>query len=289
MSNDWIEVRIDVLSDPAEVVGLVDDQAFRGGWYDGARLHLYWPANQWNPEVIERLRARFTSLTGVQTPSIEVLPLENQDWNAAWARTVQPVRVGRRIVIRPSWAQPTAENGVIDLIIDPKQAFGTGHHATTRLLAERLESVIQGGEHVLDVGTGSGILAMIALRLGAASAVGIDSDPTAIACAREAAAVNVFGDELDLRVASLEEGCGAELQSADLVLANLDAQTLLRAGRELMRRLKPDGRLLISGILEEDHEEIARVFTQAGGMLHAVHGRERWLAVEILTAGACEG
>ncbi len=288
MSQDWVEVRIDTLSDPAEVVGLIDDPACRGGWYDGAMLHLYWPAGQWNPEVVERLRARFATLTGVQNPSIDVLSLKDRDWNAAWARTVQPVRAGRRIVIRPSWAEPVREDGLIDLVIDPKQAFGTGHHATTQLLAERLESVIRGGEHVLDVGTGSGILAMIGLRLGAATALGIDVDPIAIACARDTATVNGFGPELELRVAALEEVCGAESQGADLVVANLDGQTFLRAGCELIRRLEPGGRLLVSGILEEDRDAITRVFVQAGGVLHAVHGREGWLALEILTAGACE-
>lgn len=289
MSRGWIEVRIDTPTDPAEVAGLVDDAAFQGGWYDGARLRLYWPAGRWSPAILDRLRARFVTLTGVQDPSIEVVSLEDRDWNAAWALGVQPVRAGRRIAIRPSWALPPREDGVIDLVIDPKQAFGTGHHATTHLMAERLESAIRGGERVLDVGTGSGILAMIALRLGAASALGIDSDPVAIACAREGATVNGFGSELELRVASLGEARGPDRGGADLILANLDAQTFLSAGRDLLGWLKPGGRLLISGVLEDDREEIARVFGQAGGVLQAVHVRDGWLALEILTAEGREG
>lgn len=289
MSGDWIEVRINALSDPAEVVGMINDPAFQGGWHDGGVLRLYWPTAQWNPEVLDQLRTRFVTLTGVQAPSIEVVSLEDRDWNAAWAQTVQPVRAGRRIVIRPSWAAPLREDGVIDLVIDPKQAFGTGHHATTQLLAERLESMVRGGERVVDVGTGSGILAMIALRLGAASALGIDSDPTAIACAREAATMNGFGSELELRTATLGEAGGLGHRGADLILANLDGQTFVRAGRDLIGWLKPGGRLLVSGILEDSREEMTKAFAQAGGRVHALHVRDGWLALEILTDKACEG
>ncbi len=288
MSSDWIEVRIDAPTDPAEIVGLVDDPAFRGGWYDGEILRLYWPAGQWTPEALDRLRARFAAVTGVQDPSLEVVPLQDRDWNAAWAQTVQPVRAGRRILIRPSWAPPPLEDGIIDLVIDPKQAFGTGHHATTHLLAERLESAVRGGERVLDVGTGSGILAMIALRLGAANALGIDSDAVAIACAREAATVNGFGSELEFRVEALGEAQGPDRRGADLALANLDAQTFLRAARDLLGWLKPGGRLLVSGVLEEDRKEIERAFAQAGAVPHAVHVRDGWLAMEVLAGEACE-
>ena len=128
--------------------------------------------------------------------SVNSVPWE--DWNARWAAAVKPIHIGQQIVIRPSWEKVALPPNRIELIIDPKHAFGTGHHATTQFLIEWLEDLIQGGETVLDVGTGSGILAITALRLGAVSVLGIDNDPVAIECARTYASLNGFQDELAL-------------------------------------------------------------------------------------------
>ena len=97
---------------------------------------------------------------------IRVEKLPDQDWNRQWAQSVRPIRIGRRIVIRPSWEPVALQAQDVEIVLDPKQAFGTGHHATTRMLLEWLEDLVHGGESVLDVGAGSGILAMVALRLG---------------------------------------------------------------------------------------------------------------------------
>ena len=102
-------------------------------------------------------------------------------------------------------ARADPEFSGIELVIDPRRAFGTGYHATTQLVVEWLEAHVRGGGVVLDVGTGSGILAMTAIRLGAASALGVDNDPVAVECAREYAVLNGFGPELELRVASFED------------------------------------------------------------------------------------
>ena len=155
-------------------------------------------------------------------------------------RSLQPIRLGERILVRQSWNSAPVPDGGFELVIDPKRAFGTGYHATTQLIASWLEEMIRGGERVLDVGTGSGILAMAALRLGASSALGIDNDPEAIECAQEYAAVNDFGAELELRVAALEDlGSG----QFDLVLANLDRNTLMRYFADFRKHVSAGGRL----------------------------------------------
>ncbi len=179
--------------------------------------------------------------------------------------------------------------GEIELIIDPRQAFGTGHHATTQMLIEWLEDLIEGGERVLDVGTGSGILAMVALRLGAASAVAIDSDPTAIDCAREYAAMNGFGPRLALHTAALETVGGVHAQPVDLVLANLDRRTLVESGRSLRPHLRQGTRILLSGVLVEDLVEIASMVGSMGGTVSRVSRREGWLALDARVGVAREG
>jgi ribosomal protein L11 methyltransferase len=218
---------------------------------------------------------------GLPEPDIVVQSLPNQDWNKQWAESVKPLRVGRRIVIRPSWETVEARNDQIEIILDPKQAFGTGRHPTTRMLLEWLEDLIQGGESVLDVGTGSGLLAMVALRLGANRAIGIDTDPVAIECAREYAVCNRFGSELSLH-------CGTVTSQSpfDLVCANLDRQTLLQLANQLARCTGQ--RLLVSGLLLEQRQEIIEVFAR----VDLYPGRERegdgWLAIEFTRAQSCE-
>ena len=199
-----------------------------------------------------------------------------EDWNAQWASQVKPIWIGRRILIRPSWETVEVSQDAIELVLDPKQAFGTGHHATTHLLIEWLQDCIQGEERVLDVGTGSGILAMVALRLGAKFALGIDHDSVAIDCAKEYAQANAFGDELELRTLTLKE-----LQSDPfhLIVANLDRRTLVDQVGQFQRIHSVGAFLLMSGILKDDHDEIVELYKQSGWKLMDVREREGWLAV----------
>jgi ribosomal protein L11 methyltransferase len=215
-------------------------------------------------------------------PDIVVHSLSVQNWNLQWAQAVKPLRIGQRMVIRPSWETVECDSRQIELILDPKRAFGTGHHPTTHLLLEWLEDEIRGGESVLDVGTGSGLLSMAALRLGARRAVGLDHDPDAIECAQEYAALNRFGPELSLECRSL-----AGDPPHDLVLANLDCRTLLNLVQSLAA--STGGRLLASGLLLDQRDEIVEAFARAG--LYAARERERegWLAVKFLKAESCEG
>ena len=135
-------------------------------------------------------------------------------------------------------------------------------------------------------GRGAGILAMAAVRLGARSALGIDNDPVAIGCAREYAAANQFGPELDLRVATLET---IEPGPADLLLANLDRNTLLESARFFEPFLKQGFRLLVSGILPDDRCDISAAFAGVGGTVAGSKERDGWLALEILKPDSCEG
>ena len=186
MSEGWIDVQIRTAVDAAELLGLLADPVIQGGWEDQGVVHLYWPKPQWSMEARARLNSALQRLDPGASPENDILveELPDQDWNRQWAQSVRPIRIGRRIVIRPSWETVVLQAQDIEIVLDPKQAFGTGHHATTRMLLEWLEALIHGGEFVLDVGAGSGILAMVALRLGAASALGVECDPVAVDCAQ---------------------------------------------------------------------------------------------------------
>lgn len=275
MTQGWIDVQVQVEMDAGELAGRLNDPWMMGVWQEDRLIHLYWPHERWTLEARQELTALMQRF-GIEAASIAVHSVPDEDWNAAWARSVRPLRVGQRIVIRPSWEAVALKTGDVELILDPKQAFGTGHHATTQLLLEWLEAHIHGGERVLDVGTGSGILAMVALRLGAASAWGIDHDPVAIECAHGYAVENGFGTELTLDTSALMEVSAGPF---DIVLANLDGRTLLDGNDALTRCLHGHGWLVLSGILADDRADLLDAFRQVGCALVWEGERDGWLAM----------
>ncbi|MBI3805963.1 MAG: 50S ribosomal protein L11 methyltransferase [Nitrospirae bacterium] len=290
-SEGWIDVQIRTAVDAAELLGMLADPVIQGGWEENGLVHLYWPKTQWSMEAHTRLSRALQGLapdtfTGSE---IRVEELSDQDWNRQWSQSVRPIRIGRRIVIRPSWEPVALQPGDIEIVLDPKQAFGTGHHATTRMLLEWLEDLVHGGEFVLDVGAGSSILAMVALRLGATSALGVECDPVAVDCARDYAEENGFGDHLELRCGTLEEVDQHGELRPDLVLANLDRQTLLLLCDALARYASHGARLLLSGILLDQEQEIIEAFSNVGAMLLQRREQEGWVALELLVAESCEG
>ena len=268
-SEGWIDVQIRTAVDAAELLGMLADPMIQGGWEEQGVVHLYWPKPQWSLETLSRMSTTLQRLDPGASPErdIRVEELPDQDWNRQWALSVRPIRIGRRIVIRPSWEPMALQAEDIEIMLDPKQAFGTGHHATTQLLLEWLEDLIHGGEFVLDVGAGSGILAMVALRLGAASALGVECDPVAVDCARDYATENGLGDHLEFRCGTLEILDRQGALRPDLVLANLDRQTLLLLCDELALYVTHGARLLLSGILLEQEQEIVEAFSKIGAML----------------------
>jgi len=279
--HEWVEVRIASGIDAGELVGALQDEAITGAWQEDGMVHLYWRAEQWTSDCEPLVAAMAAALSGDAAPIITVERVPETDWNAMWAKAITPIRVGRRFVIRPSWASVERRDHDIELIIDPRQAFGTGHHATTQLILEWLEDHIHGGEKVLDIGTGSGILAMAAIRLGASYAHGVDHDPVAIECAREYARENQFGEELRLTVGTVKvaEGCH------EVILANLDRGTLLELAPFFQEHAAPHAVLLCSGILTEDRESVIQRLQANGWIIQEERERSGWLALAFRYGG----
>lgn len=286
MPQDWVDVSVQTDIDAGELLGLLSDPSVQGAWQDGCTVHLYWPGDRWSADHAAALRAVLQQF-GCGSAELLVQSIADQDWNRQWAQSVRPIRIGKRIVIRPSWEPVALDATDIEIVLDPKQAFGTGHHATTRMLLEWLEEFIRGGEFVLDVGSGSGILAMVALRLGAQAAVAVENDPVAVECARDYAKDNRFGAELELLCGTLSDL--TERSRPDLVLANLDRQTLLLLCDELAPYGMAGARLLFSGLLVDQEAEVMERYSRAG--LYPANRREQdgWVALELVRAESCEG
>lgn len=289
MPNDWVDVCIHGSLDTGELLSRLDDATVQGAWEDGGKVHLYWAEAQWTEERLSALRAALADVTeSGQEQSLSVTLVPAQDWNAAWARSVKPLRIGR-FVIRPSWEPVTLGPRDLEIILDPKQAFGTGHHATTRMLLEWLQEDIRGGELILDVGTGSAILAMAAVKLGAASAVGVEIDPVATDCAKEYVGLNQLTDRIDIMTGTLADLPQENQRAIDLVLANLDRQTVLGLAEDLASLARRGARIVVSGILSEQRAEIMERFSDLGLSCSKQRDDEGWVVMHFLKPESCEG
>ncbi|MDW8361552.1 MAG: 50S ribosomal protein L11 methyltransferase [Myxococcales bacterium] len=177
-------------------------------------------------------------------------------WRDGWREHFRPTRIGARLVVHPPWAPWTAADDDVPVCIDPAQAFGTGTHESTRLVLRELDRRIGGGERVLDVGCGSGILAIAALRLGARRATAIDVDPEALVACRENARRNDVASRLRVTDAPLDRLRGRY----DTIVANIEARVLLELAAALTERLAPGGALVLSGLLRGQQHEIRASF-----------------------------
>jgi len=255
-----------------------------------ATVRAYVPAD--DPATVERAIAEVTSALG-HLQVFELRPIgelttrvvDEADWAEAWKEHFPVLRVGRRLVIRPSWRRHRPADDDLVLALDPGMAFGTGLHPTTRLCLAGLEALGERGVlddgRVLDVGCGSGILAIAAIRLGAAAAIGVDTDPVAVEATRANAERNGIADRIEVRTGSTPTGDGP----FEVVVANLIASLLVRLAGDLRAELAPGGILLASGIFSDREGEVRAAFDAAG-----LHVTERladgeWVALEALAAG----
>lgn len=203
--------------------------------------------------LVARLAANLAGQLG-KTPRIE--RIEDQVWERVWLDTFKPTRFGQRLWVCPHGQDPDDPHAVV-VALDPGLAFGTGHHATTALCLEWLDGASLAGRTVLDFGCGSGILAIAALKLGAARAIAVDHDPQALDATRENAAANGVADRLDIYLpADMPD------LAVDCVLANILAGPLIELAPRLTGLLKPAGDLVLSGVLAEQVESVRAAYAE---------------------------
>jgi ribosomal protein L11 methyltransferase len=209
--------------------------------------------------------------------------LREEDWRDSWKRYFRPQRIGRRLLVKPSWAtyQATAGDTVIE--IDPGMAFGTGQHPTTAMCLRALEERLRPGDAVLDLGTGSGILAIAAARLGAERVLALDTDPQAVKAARQNAAANGVASTVEVREDTLPEGAGEE--RFGLIVANISSLTIERLALAFADSLRDGDTLIVSGFLEDTVEALSGALTAAGFRVERVDAEGVWRAITAVRAG----
>ena len=252
---------------------------------DRDRWVVYFPADAGGVEIVERVRADLASL-GACSPhgpapfavSAEIVPA--YDWAGDVRRSFRAMEISPRLAVAPSWERDYVLPGGVVIRLDPAQAFGTGRHETTRICLLALEEILDRADdprrlRALDVGCGSGILAIYAALRGVARVTALDLDPLAVEMAGANAAANGVAEAVRVLAHGPERLAG----SFDLVVANLQCEPLLALGEAIRRAVAPGGRLILSGLLVGEDDEVRRAYVEAGLIAEGDRRMGEWVGL----------
>ncbi len=252
-----------------EPIELVDEgQEYRILTGQPVKVHAYLPIDGNEEEAHQRVAEGLWHLSSLGPQFVGDLQsrvIHEEDWANAWKDYYHVTHIGQHLVIRPSWRDYTPKDDEVVLELDPGMAFGTGLHPTTRMCLEQLEHYTRPGMRVLDVGTGSGILALAAVKLGAASIHCIDNSTVAVESALANAAVNHLNSRITVALGVLDDAEATRMaRQYDLVLANIIARAIGSLAPNLAQVLAPGGLLITSGIIDERRHEAEQPLMAAG-------------------------
>ncbi len=249
-----------------------------------ALLHAYVAADDAGRALAPSTGAAFAR-AGLQA-EIAQRDVAEEDWAESWKEHFHVERFGARIVVVPSWRTYEPQPRDVILTLDPGMAFGTGQHETTRMCLEALEAAMLPDVRVLDVGCGSGILGIAALKLGAREVYAVDVDPNCVRVTEENAAMNGVGDLLHVGVGSMGSSWpfDAPAEGFDVVVANIIARIIIEMADALVAALAPAGRLIASGIIGEREIEVGEALAAAGARVESVRVMGDWRCIEAVRA-----
>jgi len=294
----WLEITLsapselcDALSNFLEELGtqgVFQEEADENGFSDDGtvdaleEIKSYLPLDSDTEQKIDLLTGYIGNLSELfphmETPSFTRREIVDPDWGERWKKYFKPLKIGRNIIIKPTWERytPTSRDIVVD--IDPGMAFGTGQHPSTRLCIIAIEEIALTNRSfeqwsVLDIGTGTGILAICAAKIGAGSVAAVDLDPKAVEIAGTNTAINGVEDRVEIinRDASMCDG------TFELITANLTASTLINLQSTITSLMKPGGYLVASGIIDRDAKNVEKIFRSEGVTLHETRSEEEWV------------
>lgn len=202
--------------------------------------------------------------------------VQDEDWAMSWKAYYHPIKVGERIVIKPSWEEYEVLAGDVIIELDPGMAFGTGTHHTTSMCVRCLEDLIQPDSVVFDIGTGSGVLAVAAAKLGASTVIAVDLDPIAVKVATDNIEANQVGSIVSVRLGDLLTGVEGQ---ADVIVANIVADVIIRMLPDVLARLKAGGHLCASGIISDRMADVTAAMLAEGLLVEKVVEEGGWAAM----------
>lgn len=248
---------------------------------EGVVIKAYFPETIFLPEILPSIQQRILELKtfGLDIGPNEVKTSEVSDtsWATAWKKYYHPLEVTRFMTVVPSWEEYTPKFSDERIIrLDPGLAFGTGTHPTTRLSMQALETSIVGGETILDVGTGSGVLSIASKALGAGDVYAYDLDEVAVRAAKENMDLNDYAKEVQVAANDLLKGISIE---ADIVMANILAEIILLLIEDAWRVLKPNGLFITSGIIDSKKDTVLEQLLAQGFEIEQVQQMKDWFAI----------
>jgi len=279
--KSWLEIRLEIPRSYTELVstflfsqgspGLIQEKIGK----NKERFIAYFSQEKTFQQKENEIRSFLMDLGGCASYNLETRIIPEQNWGESWKSNFKPLKVSSRLVVKPPWEKYRKHKGEIVLQINPGMAFGTGTHQTTQICLKFLDKLMPQFSRrpdVLDVGTGSGILAIAALKLGAKKIQAIDIDRSALEAAKENAKLNKIHRGIIFRLASPEQVGG----KFDLVVANLLPQELMAVKDSLAARVKSQGTLIISGFLQKQKKEIYGAFAPLGFHLRQEEELNGW-------------
>ena len=308
---DWIELTVHTTTQGAEVVSdalmlsgatgtMVEDRADipdpdkpNGYWEiidpklieslpEDVQVHAWFEPDATFQERLQALRSqldmnrRLAPEVDLGTLAIDTVNVKDEDWSEVWKQFYKPFRAGRSLVVKPTWEPYDAKPGDRVIEIDPGMAFGSGTHETTGMCLELLEEAVHGGERVIDVGTGSGILAIGAALLGARDVLAIDIDPTAVKVARE----NVAHNHLEQTITTLEGNLLEKVDAqCEVCVANIIADVICMFAAPLNDHIVPGGLFICSGIIKEREQDVTDALLAANYSILEIRRKGEWVAM----------
>ena len=245
------------------------------------KIMAYFSEEETNlPEKIAVIREKIRNLTefglSIGSGTVELSNVNQEDWESAWKQYFKPVHVTDRIVVKPEWEEYSPQEGEIVIEIDPGMAFGTGTHETTSMCINQIEKNLKAGDMVIDIGSGSGILSMAAVLLGAEKATGVDLDPVAVRVALENVELNNLQDKIEILHGNLTD---VIREKADIVVANIMADIILILLEDVRAFIKDDGLFISSGIIQEKRAAVEARLLEKNFRIVEVETKGEWCAI----------
>lgn len=262
----------------AESLDYADDE-FLNSLGDDVTIKAYFPSDSHGEGLIPLVCEKLGFISGfldIGKGYTGISEVDDEDWATAWKKYYKPFNISTRVVIKPSWEEYIPEEDEIIIELDPGMAFGTGTHETTRMCAQLLERYIKTQDEVIDLGCGTGILSIIAAKLGARSILAADIDETAVKVTKENCIINRVEDRVTAVKGVLE---GLERQRSDIVVANIIADVIRNISPLVPYYMKKDGYFITSGIIKERKDEIIVAYVKQGFVLKESLEMGEWVAM----------
>jgi len=266
-----------------------------GQWYElplndlpegTAVIRGYFPEMEDAAAIMAKLKEKVAALAGhgidAGEPRWDVRTVDEEDWANAWKSYYKPIRVSDRLTVKPTWEEYEPREGELVIELDPGMAFGTGTHATTALCLRALERVVRAGDRVIDVGTGSGILAVAAAKLGAARVLALDLDPVAVSSASDNVRLNGLEQQVTVMQSDLLGAVGAASDvelPVNVVVANILAEIIVTFVDDVHRVLTDGGWYVVSGVIAAKERDVAESLARAGFAVERVDRQDDWVAI----------